>query len=67
MDTMSIGSQASIRQFLHVMTLFGVIFINRPGVAGAVLLTGSLLSKVSHGLWKYIQSNINPKSLELES
>ena len=46
--------------------LFCQVF-NRSGVAGAVLQTASLLIKVSHGLWKYIQSTINPKTEELES
>ena len=41
--------------------------INRPGVAGAVLQTALSSIRVSDDLLKYIQSNITPKLLELES
>ena len=42
--------------------------INRPGVAGAVLQTPPWLIKwLTYGLWKYVQNNITPILLELES
>ena len=44
------------------------IIINRPGVAGAVLQSPpSVINWLSDGLWKYIQSTVNPKPEELES
>ena len=41
--------------------------ITRSGVAGAVIQTALSLSKVTDGLWKYIQNNVRPKPEELES
>ena len=40
------------------------LFFDRPGVAGAVLQTALLLSKVINGLWKYIQSTVSPLQRE---
>ena len=44
--------------------------INRPGVAGAVLqtpplLNNQLINSVTHPLWKYFQTIITSKPLEL--
>ena len=51
------------RSRVNSKVLGNFILFNRPGVAGAVLQSPPLLINYSliHGLWKYLQSNVNPK------